>query len=186
MKRHLKWYFGAAALIGGGMLLYACKPPPVNVEVVKPFDANKYLGKWYEIARLDHRFERNLNNVTAEYSRGKDGKITVINRGFNTMTDEWEAADGEAAFVDSPNVGRLKVSFFGPFYSGYNVVAIDSGYRYALVAGENLKYLWILSRDTTIPDSVKNAYLDQARAIGYDIDRLVWITHDRHQNENTQ
>lgn len=180
MKRHVKWYIGAAALIGGGMLVYqACKSIPVNATAVKPFDIQKYLGKWYEIARFDYRFERNLNNVTAQYAQGEDGKITVVNRGFNTKTGEWEEAEGQAKFVGSTDEARLKVSFFGPFYSGYNVIAIDPAYRYALVAGESLKYLWILSRETTIPDSIRSAYLRQAEAIGYDTRKLIWVTHNQ-------
>src|SRR5690606_39618725 len=180
MKHHLKWYIGAAVLISGGMLVYqACKTIPVNATAVKPFDIERYLGRWYEIARFDYRFERNLNNVTAQYAWGEDGKITVTNRGFNTKTGEWKQAEGEAKFVGAKDEARLKVSFFGPFYSGYNVIAIDPEYRYALVAGESLKYLWILSREKTIPESVKAAYLRQAESIGYDTNKLIWVAHDK-------
>lgn len=148
---------------------------PEGVTPVKPFDLNKYLGKWYEIARFDFRFEKNLEQTTAEYSMNDDGSVKVVNRGYNYKTKEWKQATGTAKFVDSNNEGKLKVSFFGPFYSGYNVMAIDPNYRYALVAGESLDYLWILSREKSIPDDVKQNYLNLAASVGYDTTRLIWV-----------
>lgn len=150
-----------------------------NVDVVKPFDQRKYLGKWYEIARLDYSWEKNLNNVTATYSLREDGKIKVDNKGYNVKKEKWEESVGKAAPVADPAEGRLKVSFFGPFYAGYNVVAIDDAYTYALVAGENTKYLWILSREKTIPENVKEAYLKKAQSLGYDTAALIWVTHNK-------
>lgn len=148
-------------------------------EVVKPFDQKKYLGKWYEIARLDYSWEKNLDNVTAMYSLRGDGKIKVDNKGYNIKKEKWEESVGKAAPASDPTEGRLKVSFFGPFYSGYNVVAIDQAYTYALVAGEDTKYLWILSREKTIPDSVKESYIKKAQSLGYDTDALIWVKHNR-------
>lgn len=150
---------------------------PKSVTPVKPFDLNRYLGKWYEIARFDYRFEKNLEQTTAEYSMNDDGSVKVVNRGYNFKTNEWKQATGTAKFVDNENEGKLKVSFFGPFYSGYNVMAIDPNYRYALIAGESLDYLWILSREKSIPDEVKDNYLQLAVAAGYDTSRLVWVKH---------
>ncbi len=160
------------------LIMLSCTPGiPERATAVSPFDSKKYLGKWYEIARIDFKFEENLNNTTAEYSMNDDGSIQVLNQGYNTKKDEWEQAKGKAKFVDSDSVARLKVSFFGPFYSGYNVIALDEDYRYALVAGESLDYLWILSRDTTIPQEVKEEYLQIAKTVGYDTDRLLWVEH---------
>ncbi len=156
----------------------SCRTIPPNANAVKPFDVNLYLGKWYEIARFDFRFEKDLNNVTAEYSLNKDGTIRVVNRGFNYKTGEWKQATGKARFVGVANEARLKVSFFGPFYSGYNVIAIDTAYTYALVAGKNLDYLWILSREKTIPATVKESYLRAAKNIGYDTSKLIWVKQD--------
>ena len=127
-------------------MLFSCSSIPKGVTAVHPFDKNKYLGKWYEIARLDFKFERNLINTTAQYSINADGTIKVVNRGYDTLKNKWESATGKAKFVKDENVAMLKVSFFGPFYSGYNVIAIDKEYKYALIVGKNLKYLWILSR----------------------------------------
>jgi apolipoprotein D and lipocalin family protein len=165
-------------LIGAGiaLLLYSCKSKiPTKAVAVNNFDKAKYLGKWYEIARLDYKWEKNLNNVTAEYSLNEDGTIKVDNKGYNVKKDKWEESIGKAKFVKKDNVGMLKVSFFGPFYSGYNVVAIDPDYKYALVAGESLKYMWILSRETSIPENIKLDYLRKAQEIGYDTSELVWV-----------
>ena len=160
--------------------LFSCSSSiPMGAKAVSPFDSERYLGKWYEIARLDFKFEEDLDSTTAEYSLKNDGKIKVINKGFNTKKKEWEEAIGKAKFVGSDSVGMLKVSFFGPFYSGYNVIAIDQGYNYALVAGESLKYLWILSRETTIPEEIKTKYLEIASGIGYETEELLWVNHDK-------
>lgn len=160
------------------LLLSAFKPKSKNIDVVKPFDQKKYLGKWYEIARLDYYWERNLDNVTATYSLKKDGAIKVDNRGYDLKQQEWKESIGKAKAAANPEEGRLKVSFFGPFYSEYNIIAIDNNYQYALVAGESTKYLWILSREKTIPNAVKDEYLKKAQALGYDTDNLVWVKHD--------
>jgi apolipoprotein D and lipocalin family protein len=159
--------------------LYSCSTIPKGAVAVKPFDKARYLGKWYEIARLDFKFEKGLNNTTAEYSLNKNGTIRVENKGYDFKKAEWKQAIGKAKFVGKDNVGMLKVSFFGPFYSGYNVIAIDADYRYALVAGESLKYLWILSRETTIPEEVKSRYLKIATEIGYKVSDLVWVEHNK-------
>nr|WP_317041400.1 lipocalin family protein [Flavobacterium chungangense] len=143
------------------------------------FDSAKYLGKWYEIARLDHKWERGLDNVTAEYTLNEDKTIKVDNKGYDFKKGKWQQSIGKAKFVGKENIGMLKVSFFGPFYSGYNVIAIDEDYKYALVAGESLKYMWILSRERTIPENVKAEFLKKAQEIGYKTSDLVWVTQDK-------
>ena len=175
-------------LIGGGaviaaisvVLLNSCSSStiPEGASAVEPFDMKRYTGKWYEIARLDFKYEKGLNNTTADYSENEDGTIRVINRGYDVKKGKWKEAIGKAKFVDKTNEARLKVSFFGPFYSGYNVIAIDPEYRYALVAGESLKYLWLLSRETAMPESVKQEYLSEAKTLGYNTAELVWVRHD--------
>jgi apolipoprotein D and lipocalin family protein len=151
---------------------------PEGAIPVKPFDKTRYLGKWYEIARLDFKYERNLNNTTAVYSINKDGSIRVENRGYDVVKKTWKQAIGKAKFVGDEQEARLKVSFFGPFYAGYNVIGLDPDYRYALVAGGSLKYLWILSRETTIPDKIKQDYLHIADTLGYNTSDLIWVVHD--------
>lgn len=159
-------------------LLTACSNIPKGVKAVKPFDKQKYLGKWYEIARIDFKYEKNLNNTTAEYSINNDGSIKVVNRGYNYITMKWQQAVGKAKFTGNDNIAMLKVSFFGPFYSGYNVIALDSEYQYALVAGKNLSYLWILSRNTTISENVKQDYLKIAENYGFKTSSLIWVEHN--------
>ncbi len=156
-----------------------CKSIPDGATAVQNFDTEKYLGKWYEIARLDFKYERGLNNTTANYSLNEDGSIKVVNRGFRYETGEWKEAVGKAKEAGEAGEGRLKVSFFGPFYSGYNVIAIDSAYQYALVAGASLKYLWILARGTSIPNEIKEEYLNIARGIGYKTEDLIWVEHNQ-------
>lgn len=157
----------------------SCSSIPKGVVAVKPFDKEKYLGKWYEIARIDFKYERDLNNTTAEYSINANGTIKVDNKGYDTIKGKWEQAIGKAKFVGKDDIAMLKVSFFGPFYSGYNVIAIDPEYRYALVAGKNHKYLWILSREPGIPDEIKNTYIKIAEGFGYNPSDLIWIEHNK-------
>lgn len=150
---------------------------PEGAKAFSPFEKEKYLGKWYEIARFDFSFEKNLNNTTATYSLNTNGTIRVENRGFNYKKGKWQKAVGKAKFAGSPDVAMLKVSFFGPFYGGYNVIALDKEYKYALVAGDNLGYLWILAREPKIPEEIKNEYLKIAKELGYDLSKLIWVEH---------
>jgi apolipoprotein D and lipocalin family protein len=154
--------------------LLSCASIPDGAVAVKPFNKGKYLGKWYEIARMDFRFERNLKNVTATYSLNENETIKVDNQGFDYVIKEWKQAIGKAKLAGDPDEAKLKVSFFGPFYSGYNVIALDKEYKYSLVAGKNLKYLWILSRETTVPEDIKQSYLKIAQDLGYDVSALIW------------
>lgn len=179
---HKRTAIGIGAAVLGIVLLLAlksCRTTPPGAVPVKPFDSRRYLGKWYEIARKDFRFEKNLNNTTAQYSLNRDGSIGVTNRGFNYKTKEWEEATGKAKFVSSPDEAKLKVSFFGPFYAGYNVLAIDSGYNNALVVGKNTDYMWLLSRDTQMPENTRQDFLRQAEAIGIDTTDLIWVEHTK-------
>ncbi len=153
----------------------SCTTIPQGVTAVSPFSVDKYLGKWYEVARFDHKFERGLINVTAVYSFNADGSIKVQNRGFNKESNEWRESVGVAKFVGDTTVAKLKVSFFGPFYGGYNVIALDSDYQYALVSGPNHNYLWILSRHKTITADIKNKYLKIAEDMGFEVSNLLWV-----------
>ncbi len=175
-----KYIIGTVAVAAITVLaLNSCSTIPKGAVAVKPFSAEKYAGKWYEIARFDYRFEKNLNNVTATYSLNKDGSIKVDNRGYDFKKDKWKESIGKAKSAGDTNEAKLKVSFFGPFYAGYNVIAIDNDYKYALVAGKNLDYLWLLSREKTMPENVKQDYLKKARAIGYKTDKLIWVEHNK-------
>ncbi len=145
------------------------------MRVVENFQSERYLGQWYEIARLDHRFERGLEQVTATYSPREDGGLKVVNRGFNTQKQRWQESTGKAYFTGDPQRASLKVSFFGPFYGGYNVIALDENYRYALVCGPNRSYLWILSRTSQLDAAVKEELVQKARENGFAVNALIWV-----------
>lgn len=172
-------------LIGGATLFLAtiglissyAGTPKRKPVVVQNFDPKRYVGKWYEIARFDFFFEKNIDNTTATYTLNDDQTIKVVNRGFNYKKNKWSEAVGKAKFVSSPNEGKLKVSFFGPFYSAYNIVELDPEYRYALIVGRNKNYIWFLSRTPSMPEEVKQKYVDIAESLGYDLSRLVWVEH---------
>ncbi|MFD1630953.1 lipocalin family protein [Pseudopedobacter beijingensis] len=171
------WVAASVALVS--LYLTSCSVTiPEGAQAVEPFDQDRYLGKWYEIARLDFKFEKNLNQVTAEYTLNQDGSIKVKNRGYDYVKGKWKESIGKAKPVNlHDGNGRLKVSFFGPFYSGYNVVAVAADYKYALVFGNNLDYMWILSRTVTIPEDIKADYLDRAKKMGYKTGNLIWTEH---------
>ena len=167
------------ALIFTALLIAGCTGIPEGIEPVEDFDLDLYLGTWYEIARLDHRFEQGLSNVTATYSLRDGGGVNVVNRGYRADKGEWDEVSGKAYFVDAPDVGRLKVSFFGPFYGAYNVFALGDNYEYALVAGPNRSYLWILGRDPGLPPALLDELIQKARDAGFDTSELVIVEHDR-------
>ncbi len=173
-RRILKSWTVLAALFLAG-----CTGVPDGIEPVEDFELDRYLGTWYEIARLDHRFERGLTNVSAHYSMRVDGGVAVSNRGYRVADDEWDEAEGKAYFVGDSNVGRLKVSFFGPFYGGYNVFVLDEEYQYAMVAGPDRSYLWILARTPEIDDSLRDELITQAAAGGFATEELIFVEHDR-------
>ncbi|WP_312391212.1 lipocalin family protein [Chryseobacterium sp.] len=151
---------------------------PKGATATQNFNAEKYLGKWYEIARFDYKFEKNMDNVTATYSKNEKGTIRVDNKGYDYIKKEWKESIGEAKFVNKETEARLKVSFFKPIWAGYNVIDIDENYQYALVVGNSTKYIWILSRTKEIPESIKQRFLEKAKNIGYNVDDLIWVKHD--------
>jgi apolipoprotein D and lipocalin family protein len=178
MKNKILALGSAALLTVTLVILNSCSSIPKGAKAVQNFDKKKYLGKWFEIARLDFVFEKNLSNTTAEYSLNDDGSIRVVNTGYNYIKNKSVESIGKAKFVGNANEGKLKVSFFGPFYSGYNVLALDADYKYALVVGKNLKFMWLLSRDKTMPDHIKKDYLKIAKDLDFDTSALIWVKHD--------
>ncbi|EAT14640.1 lipocalin family protein [Desulfuromonas acetoxidans] len=166
-------FFGIAILI----LTSAGCVSDLPVQPVQAFELNRYLGKWYEIARLDHFFERGLESVTAEYSLRDDGGIRVVNRGYSVQKGEWKEAIGKAYFKETERLGHLKVSFFWPFYSSYIVFYVDPGYQYAFVAGPDHSYLWLLSRTSTVSEDVYSHFLAMAEEMGFDVRKLKKVKH---------
>lgn len=148
---------------------------PEGVEPVTGFELDRYLGKWHEIARLDHRFERGLSKVSAEYSMRADGGVRVLNRGYNGEKEEWKEAEGRAYFTGDASVGSLKVSFFGPFYGGYNIIELDrEGYSWSLVCGPDRSYLWILARTPELESATLERLKARAAELGFDTEKLIY------------
>jgi len=179
--------------------LLGCLGAPEGVTPVKDFDLDRYLGKWYEVARLDHSFERGLNGVTAEYSMREDGGVRVMNSGVVTPvegfhgaegsngadssngakgSEERSEAEGRAYFVEGTDLGYLKVSFFGPFFGSYIVFELDTdNYQYAFVAGNNTNYLWLLARTPEVSDEVMARFIARSSALGFATDELIFVQH---------
>ena len=145
---------------------------------INNFDVSKYLGKWYEVARYDSWFENNMDKTQAFYSLNEDGTVRVENSGYDVTKGKWKTSVGKAKFRGAKNIGELKVSFFGPFYADYTILALDSEYKYSLVSGGTTDYLWILSRTKTIPEEIKNEYLSIAKKLGFDTSNLVWVNQN--------
>ena len=158
------------------LTISGCLGMPGNVKPISNFDSEKYLGVWYEIARLDHSFERGLQQVTAEYSMRVDGGLNVVNRGFSSEDNEWKEAIGKAYFVNGTDEGYLKVSFFGPFYGSYVVFELDSeNYQYAFVSGPDLSYLWLLSRTPAISDRVLADFFEKSGSLGFETKNIIMV-----------
>lgn len=174
-KKSLLLLLGAAA---GAVVYNVWKPVKSKLPVIQNFELERYLGDWYEIARLDFYWEKNLKNVKAEYSSKGDGSIKVVNTGTDIRTQKTKTSTGKAKLAGDAHQGALRVSFFGPFYSGYHIMHIDGNYEHALVFGDNLDYMWILSRTKTIPTEIRDKYLAYAEQSGYAVKDLVWTFHD--------
>ena len=161
---------GVAAAVSG-----CAVSVPKGIEPVRGFDAERYMGTWYELARIDHRFEKGLIRTSAHYSLEEDGSVTVINRGYSEEKNAWKESEGKARFLGELDVAALKVSFFGPFYGGYNVVSLDDDYQTALVIGGSFDYFWLLSRSKSIPERKFRQLLRIAQNLGVDLSRVMVV-----------
>lgn len=160
------------------LLLAGCVGKPDNITPVGQFDTAKYLGKWYEIARMDHSFEKGLSKVSAEYSLRDDGGLKVVNRGYNAAKATWKEAVGKAYFVGPSDQGYLKVSFFGPFYGSYIVFELDRDYQYSLVSGPDKSYFWLLSRTPAMDTATLQGLVAKAKALGFDTSKLIYVAQN--------
>jgi apolipoprotein D and lipocalin family protein len=161
----------------GTLMLSGCLGMPESIQPVSGFALKPYLGTWYEIARLDHSFERGLSQVTAQYQLRDDGGVRVLNRGFSEKNQKWQEAEGKAYFVKGDTEGYLKVSFFGPFYGSYVVFHLDPNYQFAFISGPNHDYLWLLARTPTVAPEVRQRFIEMAKARGFDTSQLIFVTH---------
>lgn len=155
-----------------------CDAISAPVEPITGFEVDRYLGRWYEIARLENSFESGLENITAEYSLREDGGLAVLNRGYSDKKGKWKDAKGKAYFVKDPDTGFLKVTFFWPFYGAYVIFGLDEKeYQYSFVAGPDTSYLWLLSRTPTPDQVVIDTFIDSAKEHGFDTDKLIFVDH---------
>jgi len=163
-------------LMVAALLQISCTGIPEGMKAVKDFDSERYLGTWYEIARLDHSFEEGLEQVTATYSMREDGGIKVVNKGYSTDNQQWKEAEGKAYFVDDENTGHLKVSFFGPFYGSYIIFKMDQvDYQYTFISSYNNEYLWLLSRTPEVSDEIKQDFIKTAQQYGFKTEELIFV-----------
>ena len=161
------------------LFISGCVGIPEGVTPVDGFDVNRYLGEWYEIARLDHKFERGLEKITAEYSLREDGSLRVINRGYSVTENKWREAEGKAYLAGKPSEGYLRVSFFGPFYGSYVIFELDKeNYQYAFISGPDTSYLWLLSRTPTVNEELLARFVERCGELGFDTDNLIFVSHD--------
>jgi len=163
------------------IFLTGCMGYPKSVKPVEDFKIEGYMGTWYEIARLDHSFERGLENVTAEYSLQDNGEVRVKNRGYSQKDKLWEQATGKARFAKNANTGYLKVSFFGPFYGSYVIFDLDDD-EYSFVCGPNTSYLWFLARNPVVPNELKRKFITKTQKLGFESKDLIWVN----QQENNK
>ena len=170
MKKYAWWGMVATLVLTG----CGTKGPPSGIHAVEGFHLPAYLGTWREIARLDHPFERGLEQVRAEYSLNGDGSVRVVNTGYDSAKKKWKSAEGRARFAGAADVASLEVSFFGPFYGGYHVFALDPE-SYALVTGDTREYFWLLARAPALPADLKSELLAKAAAAGFDVHALIWV-----------
>ena len=176
MFSHLRWWVCAAMVL----LSIGCTAVPEGITPVKNFDVQRYAGRWYEIARFDHSFERGMSNVTATYTLREDGGIDVLNRGFIEAEGVWDSAKGKAYFVSDESTGHLKVSFFGPFYASYVIVELDhDDYQYSLVTGPDRDFLWILARQPTLAPDTYEQLIGIAKRNGFNVENLIQVAHDQ-------
>jgi apolipoprotein D and lipocalin family protein len=151
---------------------------PKGITPVQGFEARHYMGDWFELARIEQYYEQGLVNTQARYAFASDGSVSVTNRGYDPARKRWRLAQGRAVFLGDTDRAALKVSFWGPFYAGYNVVALDPDYRWALVMGSTPSALWILSRSPELPAAVRRKLLGLAKGMGVDIQQILWVPQD--------
>ena len=172
--------FRLCIVLAACLLMTGCRSTS-NLEVVSDFEIERYLGVWYEAARLPHGFEKNLSSVSAHYAFNDNGTIKVLNRGFNDETQQWEEIEGVARLRGSGGKGWLKVSFFKPFYASYKVIYLNDDYTQAIVTGPSYGFLWILVRDPALPNTAIESLVYRAGAFGFDTEKLILVDQSKNR-----
>ncbi len=158
-------------------VVIGCVEVPEGITPVKKFKVKKFMGTWYEIARLDHHFEQGLNSITANYSINRDGKITIQNSGYMVKWQEWRYKEAKAYVVGENNIGLLKVSYLWPFYDPYVIFKLDPDYEYAFVCGKDRSFLWLLSRTRYVDRDVIEEFEEEAKKLGFNTSKLIYTKH---------
>ncbi|MCX6179840.1 MAG: lipocalin family protein [Chlorobiales bacterium] len=159
------------------LLLSGCTGVPEGITVVDDFSLDRFLGTWYEVARIDNSFEKKLEQVSAKYTLANDGSVKVLNKGYDTNKNKWKTIEGRGVFIGDTHKGALKVSFFGPFYASYNVIELDKvGYRWAMVCGRDRSYFWILSREPEMDSELLKELVSHAKSFGFDMAHLHYLS----------
>jgi apolipoprotein D and lipocalin family protein len=163
-------------LVSLGYLMFGKQGIPDGVTAVTPFDLKRFEGTWYEIARLDHGFEKNMSHVSFTYTLKEDGDFKVENKSLDDKNGRWLLSEGKGSLIGEPQVGRLKVSYFGPFYGSFNIIALDEkNYAWAMATGPSTRYLWILSRKKTLEDPIIQDLIRKAIGMGYKLDKMIHV-----------
>ena len=173
----MKNFFKLLVSIFALFLFTACSSKNPPLQTVQKVELNKYLGSWYEIARYEHFFERDCKNVTANYSMMDEKTIKVINKCTKIQTNEKKEATGRAYAIDESN-SKLKVSFFRPFYGDYWILMLDENYKYVVVGTPSREYLWILAREKTISEELRNEILQKLPTLGFDTSKFIWTIQE--------
>ncbi|NOU00193.1 MAG: lipocalin [Gallionella sp.] len=162
--------------IASVVLLWGCATTVLEgLEPVTGFNVERFMGKWYEIERIENMYETGLGNVSAEYFLSPDGNIRVIHRGFHPRRNSWSIATGQISFVGSRDVGSFKITFGSPVPLPYNVLEIDPQYRYAMVSGIDRDSLWILSREPQLDRSILDSLVAKAKTLGFSTKNLMYV-----------
>lgn len=173
----MKNFFKLLTSVFALFLFTACSSKNPPLQTVEKVELNNYLGSWYEIARYEHFFERDCKNVTANYSMMDEKTIKVINKCTKIQTNEKKEATGRAYAIDESN-SKLKVSFFRPFYGDYWILMLDENYKYVVVGTPSREYLWILAREKTISEEVRNEILQKLPTLGFDTSKFIWTIQE--------
>jgi len=163
-------------LFSMGYLMFGKLGIPEGMSAVKPFDIKRFEGTWYEVARLDHGFEKNMTHVSYTYTAKESGGFQVDNKAFDTKSGQWQTSEGKGDLIADPNEGRLKISYFGPFYGSFNIIALDQDrYEWAMATGPNARYFWILSRQKTLDNHVMQDLVRKAVGMGFKLERMIQV-----------
>lgn len=160
------------------LILIGCTTTKSSIPTVTKFEIDRYMGTWYEIARLDHSFERGLSDVSATYTLLDDGRVRVLNRGVKIKTGERTQIEGKARIRKGAGPAELSVTFFWPFSGAYRIIALEEDYSHAMVCSSGLGYLWILARSPQYDSAIYRKYIELAEKYGFKVEDLLIVSHN--------